>query len=327
MNALVKLVSLGLVSSVACAQMGQLEAGKKAIHARTGCFLVDYSFVETETLKPGYVRDNRVYDVNKDKSVKEWIIATEISPTRVKLQHVLQGVTLKGEHMPGGIIRHTGEDWSFNASSRFEYQGPNAKGEDTWKTIQLEPNQWLRRVTSLDDGLRYQCSAAWTTDTEYASWKCDDMAPIPGREYRDMKRKDYQDLERSSKLVVYDTNWLEREANTKIVDADGVKTPLVKELGKTWYVRLPDAECKDAQEFASPRRVAFWDITREAWDEELAGVNAWSDAKTAKGKDSRYGRIADMEETWIRKDLSQPAVRAEAKDAVKKVIEETQAGK
>ena len=32
--------------------------------------------------------------------------------------------------------------------------------------------------------------------------------------------------------------------NTKVIDANGVKTPLVKELGKTWYVRLPDAECK-----------------------------------------------------------------------------------
>ena len=36
--------------------------------------------------------------MNGNKSVKEWIITSE-------LQHVLQGVDLKGEHMPGGIIR------------------------------------------------------------------------------------------------------------------------------------------------------------------------------------------------------------------------------
>ena len=41
--------------------------------------------------------------------------------------------------------------------------------------------------------------------------------------------------------------------------------------------------------------------------------------------DSRYGMIADIEETWIRKDLSQPENRAAAKAAVKKIIEETQA--
>lgn len=316
-------------ATIAGAQVSQLDAGKKAIHARTGCYLVDYSFVETDALKPGYTRDNRVYDVNKNKSVKEWIIAADISPSRIKLQHILQGVDLKGEHMPGGILRHTGEDWEFNVSGEFDYQGPNEKGEDTWKAKSLSatPNLWLRRVTNLDDGLRYQCAAAWSTDTEYATWSCDGMAPIPGREYRDMKRKDYQDLDRSSKLVVYDSNWLEREANTKIIDSNGVKTPLVKELGKTWYVRLPDNECKDAQEFVTPRRLIFWDITREAWDEELKGAATWSDARTPQGQDPRFGQISDIEETWIRKDLTQPENRAAAKAAVKDVIQRTQEGK
>ena len=314
-----------LFSTVAIAQTApanQFEQGRKAILARTGCYLVDYSFVETEAQKPGYTRDNRVYDVNRDKSIKEWIIATEISPTRIKLQHILQGVSLKGEHMPGGIIRHTGEDWQFNAPRLFDY-----KGQDTWaaKNLTDTPNLWLRDVTSLDDGLRYQCASTWTTNTEYPSWSCNGLAPIPGRETRDMGRRDYQDLDRSTKLVVYDNNWLEREANTKVVDEDGVKTPLVKEVGKTWYVRLPDAECKDAQEFASPRRVLFWDVTREAWDEELKNVATWTDAKTPRGQDSRFMQIANMEETWIRKNLSDPAVRAEARAAVKQVIEATQA--
>lgn len=319
-----KCAAFVLAATTALAQDAQLERGKKAIEDRTGCFLVDYSFVETEALKPGYTKDNRVYDVNLNKSIKEWIVATEISPTRIKLQHVLQGVDLKGEHMPGGIIRHTGEDWEFNAKSLFDYQG-----KDTWvaKDLSATPNLWLRRVTSLDDGLRYQCAAAWSTDTEYASWSCDDMAPIPGREYRDMKRKDYQDLERGSKLVVYDRSWLEREKNTKMIDEAGTKTPLVKELGKTWYVRLPDNECKDARDFASKDRMIFWDITREAWDEELKGARTWTDALTPKGKDSRYGMISDLEETWIKKDLTKPENRAAAKAAVKKVIEETQARK
>ena len=73
-----------------------LSRGAKPFTARTGCYLVDYSFVETEALKPGYVKDNRVYDVNLDKSIKEWIVATDISPTRIKLQHVLQGVGPEG---------------------------------------------------------------------------------------------------------------------------------------------------------------------------------------------------------------------------------------
>ena len=97
------LTAAALLPVLACAQTSPLERGKAAIRARTGCYLVDYSFVETEALKPGYQKDPRVYDVNTNKSVKEWIVATDISPTRIKLQHVLQGVDLNGEHMPGGI--------------------------------------------------------------------------------------------------------------------------------------------------------------------------------------------------------------------------------
>ena len=318
-----KTIAFLLVTALGFGQNLQLEQGKKAIRGRTGCYLVDYSFVEAEALKLGYTKDNRVYDVNLNKSVKEWIIATEISPTRIKLQHVLQGVDLKGQPMPGGIIHHTGEDWEFNAPLLFDYQGQN-----TWtaKDLTGTPNLWVRRVTSLDDGLRYQCAAAWSTDTEYASWKCDGLAPIPGREFRDMKRKDYQDLDRSSKLVVYDSNWLEREQNTKIIDEAGVKTALAKELGKTWYVRLPDSECKDAQDFAKSRML-FWDFTREAWDEELKEARTWVDAKTPKGQPSRYEQISDLEETWILKDLKQQENREAAKAAVKKIIEDTQTRK
>ncbi len=104
-------------------------------------------------------------------------------------------------------------------------------------------------------------------------------------------------------LVVYDNNWMERERNTKMMDEAGVKTPLVKELGKTWYVRLPDSKCKEARDFPKPRLI-FWDITREAWDEELKRAKTWTDAKTPNGQPSRYEQIADMEETWIQKDLS-----------------------
>src|SRR5262245_53190405 len=36
----------------------QLERGLRAIQGMAGCYLVDYSYVETESLKPGYVRDS-----------------------------------------------------------------------------------------------------------------------------------------------------------------------------------------------------------------------------------------------------------------------------
>ncbi len=312
------IVAISLVASAAAQTSdSQLERGRKAIEGRTGCFLVDYSFVETDTLKPGYVRDNRVYDVNKEKSIKEWIFAEDISPTRIRLQHVLMGVNLDGKLMEGSLLKHTGEDWEFNTPFLYDYAG-----QSTWTVTSLKdkPDLWTRRITNLDDGLRYQCAAAWKLTTAYPDWSCSDAAPIPGRETRDMQRKDYNQLDRTSRIIVYDSSWLEREANTKVDDKDGVKTRLVKEVGKTWYVRLPDAECSAAQEFVKPR-LAFWTIVRETWDQVLKGDSTFVEVRPEKGKPSRYEQILDLEQEYMKKDLADPKISREAHDAVRKVIE------
>ena len=83
------LCALFLFSPTAQADDSQLARGKAAIKSMAGCYLVDYSYTETEGLKSGYQRDKRVYDVNKNKSVKEWIYAEEIGENRIRLQHVL----------------------------------------------------------------------------------------------------------------------------------------------------------------------------------------------------------------------------------------------
>src|SRR4030095_11724669 len=84
------ILALALLGVAALADAQDPRArGVAAIRSLTGCFLVDYSFVEVEALRPGYVRDPRVYDVNRDKSVKEWISAEEIGPGRIRLPRIL----------------------------------------------------------------------------------------------------------------------------------------------------------------------------------------------------------------------------------------------
>src|SRR5574342_903925 len=93
---LVALLLLGGALPVAGADDAQLARGLQAIQRMTGCFLVDYSYVEVQALKPGYVRDPRVYDVNRDKSAKEWLTAEMLSPRRVRLQRILFLTDLRG---------------------------------------------------------------------------------------------------------------------------------------------------------------------------------------------------------------------------------------
>jgi hypothetical protein len=322
----VALASLALSSLLLVAVAGaraddrELERGRRALASMAGCYLVDYSYVETESLKPGYVRDARVYDVNRDKAVKEWITAQDLSPRRVRLQRVLFAADQAGAVKAGSEIRHQSEDWEYGAPFLYDFVAPL-----TWqvKSLASAPNAWTRRVTNLDDGLRYQCAARWSTDTAYPEWACSNAAPVPGRETRDMSRSDYQTLDRTTRIIAYGTSWLERQDNVKVVHADGGRAPLVRETGKNWYVRLPDAECAAARAFAAPRQ-AFWDLSREVWDSVLTGREPFVEI-VPPGQPPRFVKMFEVEEAFVGRDLSDPTVRAAARERILAVIREYRA--
>jgi hypothetical protein len=292
------------------------DRGLEALRSLAGCFLVDYSYVETEGLAPGYARDGRVYDVNRDKSAKEWITVDAVSPRRVRLQRILFLVGLDGAVRPNTAIKHQTEDWELDAPFLYDFVTPYV-----WQVKDLRgtPGLWTRRVTNLDEGPRYQCAARWSGDTAYPEWTCANYAPVPGRETRDMRRSDYNALQRTTRIVAYGGSWLERQDNVKTVDGPEGRRPLVRELGKTWYVKLPDAECAAAQAFARPRQ-AFWALQREVWDEVLDGRGAFAE-KTPAGQPPRFVRMYEIEEDAITRDLSDPATRSGVRRRILDTIE------
>ena len=318
---LYRLLVLGVwLVAVPAAADPSLDRGLQAVRSMTGCFLVDYSFVEVEALKPGHVRDPRVYDVNSDKSVKEWITAETLSPRHVRLQRILFAADLSGAVRPESLLRHQSEDWEHGAKFLYDFTAPL-----TWQVRDLRgtPDLWTRRITNLDDGLRYQCAAPWKTGGGYPEWSCANYAPVPGRETRDMGRKDYNTLDRRTRIVAYGPSWLERQDNVKTIDADGVRTPLVRELGKTWYVRLPGAECAPGAAFARDKQ-AFWALLRETWDSVLTGEAPFVE-KQPSGQPPRFAKMYEVEEEFFGRDLSDPAIRAAARERILRVIEEYRA--
>jgi uncharacterized protein DUF6607 len=293
-----------------------LARGLQAVHSMAGCYLVDYSYTEVESLKPGYTRDARVYDVNRDKSAKEWITAEALSPRRVRLQRILFLTDLRGAIREGSLIKHQSEDWEYDAPFLYDFVAPRS-----WQVRDLKatPGLWTRRVTNLDDGPRYQCAARWAMDTAYPEWTCSSYAPIPGRETRDMKRSDYDTLDRTTRIIVYGQSWLERQDNVKTIHRDSTRASLAREVGKNWSVRLPDGECEAARAFAGPRQ-AFWSLVREVWDGVLAGTAPFVET-APPGQPPRFVKMYEVEDDHVGRDLSDPSVRRAARDRILKVID------
>ena len=310
------LAALGATCLASDAAGDALERGLAAVRGMAGCYLVDYSYTEVESLKAGYTRDARVYDVNRDKSAKEWIVAETLGLHRIRLQRILFLTDLRGALRDGSLIKHQSEDWEYDAPFLYEFVAPRS-----WQVRDLKstPGLWTRRVTNLDDGPRYQCAARWSSDTAYPEWTCSSYAPIPGRETRDMRRADYDTLDRTTRIVAYGQSWLERQDNVKTIHRDGVRVPLAREVGKNWSVRLPDSECAAARDFAAPRQ-AFWDLVREVWDGVLAGTAPFVET-APPGQPPRFVRMSEIEDDYVGRDLSDPSVRRAARERIVKLIE------
>jgi hypothetical protein len=135
------LLLIGATGLAADAAGDALGRGLAAIHSMTGCYLVDYSYVEVESLKPGYTRDARVYDVNRDKSAKEWISVDVVSPRRVRLQRVLFLVDLAGAVRAGTAIRHQTEDWEYDAPFLYELVAPGSDAGPV-DAARDQPRRW-----------------------------------------------------------------------------------------------------------------------------------------------------------------------------------------
>ncbi len=291
-----------------------VEQERQAILGMAGCFVVDYSFVEVEELREGYVRDPRVYDANVGQTVQELIFPIEKSPTEIRLQHVLFVRSPEGELRT--ILKHVAQDWEYEPGQFFSFERPG-----TWQRRMVEDatGQWNRKVVGLDDGPRHQCVANWNLDTHFPSWSCENFAPIPGRESRDMQRSDYNTLQRRTRLIPYEQSWLERQNNDKVVLNESGRDPFVREVGKSWYVRQPDEACQQASLWAKERQ-PFWEVLMDEWETVYSSRDRIVEIQP-EGSLPRLAQIAVIEREYLEAADSDPQALETARAAVVRVLE------
>jgi len=148
-------VFLGVLSA-----QSKLDQDRKAIKEMCGCFEVTFNFAETFN----YSQDS-LYKPSENKVSKglEWAQLVADADDKVVIQHILQ----VGNPMKPTIVKHWRQDWLFENTDLYLYNGDNSWSYDKKNTSEVT-GQWTQKVFQVDDSPRYEGSATWVHDQDNA---------------------------------------------------------------------------------------------------------------------------------------------------------------
>lgn len=263
-----------------------VEKDRRAILAMQGDHRVDFHFMETVPLAPGYQRRD-----TKTTGGFETVRVLESTPDRIVLQHLL--VTPSGQ-----VIKHWRQDWTFEAEARFEFVA-----DQTWAVVPLDgaltAGAWTQCVYEVSDAPRYCGTGRWNHRYGVSTWTSDrTWRPLPRREYT--QRADYNVINAENRHTVTANGWTHEQDNTKVRRTDdGNSTTLVREFGFNDYRRIEGFDFGPADAYWA-RTEDYWRAVRAAWTERLAPGNELELLTKIDGMQliSRTFAQAEQHSTW-----------------------------
>ncbi|MBS7788165.1 hypothetical protein KIH23_12730 [Flavobacterium sp. CYK-55] len=250
--------SLLMILLLSLTVQAQNTQDQKAIKSMCGCYEIKFNFTETFS----YPQDTTHYKPSavKHETALEWAELIEDEPYRKSIQHLL----IVGKGM---IVKHWREDWLFENTAFYEYNGFN-----DWKfktrTKQNVKGQWTQKVYEVDDKPRYEGTATWVHTDGRTFWQNTTNAPLPRREYT--QRSDYNITKRFNGLEMVQKGWIHNQDNDKIIrDKKGNDVLLAQEKGYNTYTKVDDLKCEAAQKWWKENQ-DFWKKVRTKWNAEFA---------------------------------------------------------
>ncbi|GHC45303.1 DUF6607 family protein [Ulvibacter litoralis] len=241
-----------LLSGISVFAQSKKDLDRQSIKDMCGCYKVTFKYTETFAPEIDYEKklDYTAYAL-------EWAEAIEDSKDHISLQHLL----IVNDSM---VIKHWRQDWDYENKDVFYYDKDNS-----WVFTSLPEDevkgQWTQKVYQVDDSPRYSGSATWIHADGKHYWENTASSPLPRREYS--KRSDYNVMERGNRQEITSYGWMHEQDNNKVVRADGEEDVLLaQEKGYNTYTKLPDEDCKVAQDWWKENK-KLWKKVRKVWAE------------------------------------------------------------
>lgn len=257
-----------------------------------GCYDVTFKYTET-------FRTDSNYQFHDDKiaHARELVLPIENKDGKISLQHML----IVNDNY---IIKHWREDWTYEQPTILNYQGNKTWTKETLKPEQVK-GKWAQTVWQVDDIPRYGGYSSWINNDNKTYWENTAYAPLPRREYT--KRKDYNIMLRTNRIIVTDKGWVHEQDNQKIIRNGNHDSLLVKEKGINSYVKIDDNLCAKAK-LHWAENVDFWKAVRAQWDKYISNTDKLALHTTVEEK-RLFEYFYELEyswkeEKWNKKELS-----------------------
>jgi len=242
------LVLIGMIAFSANAQ-DKLEQDRKAIKSLAGFYEVNFNYADVSSADPNYK-----FSKPHDAHANEWAEVIVDEPKRIVIQHMLAINDTT-------VIKHWRQDWTYEDTNIMLYTQDNA-----WKKTTLSPadvqGQWTQKVYQVDDSPRYQGYGFWTHIGGHSAWQSVTDSPLPRRETT--VRKDYNVLNRGSRITITKNGWMFEQDNKKIVRTPAGDKVLAIEKGYEEFTKIDPKVFEYAQKWWSDQK-SYWADVRDVW--------------------------------------------------------------
>jgi hypothetical protein len=255
MNRLTLLSLLILTFSLSVNAQNKKKKDTEAIKNMCGCFEITFNFAETFN----YSKDS-LYKPSKIKIAQglEWAQLVEDKKNKISIQHLLQVGTPSNSY----IIKHWRQDWLYENSNFYMFNGDNTWNFETKQKSQIK-KQWTQKVYQVDDSPRYEGSGTWVHVDGKSYWENTTDAPLPRREYT--KRSDYNITERGNRHEITSQGWIHDQNNSKVIREVGkADVLLAKEKGYNTYIKVANSKCQASIDWWKSHQ-SKWQLVRNKW--------------------------------------------------------------
>ncbi|MCZ4225289.1 DUF6607 family protein [Pedobacter rhodius] len=246
----------------------KLEQDRKAIKSLADFYKVNFNYAEITSPNPDY-QFSKPYRSHGN----EWAEIVVDEPRRIVIQHMLA-------IDDSTVIKHWRQDWTYEDTNIILYTQDNAwkKGNLTAADVK---GKWTQKVYQVDDSPRYQGYGTWSHVGGHDAWSSETDSPLPRRE--STVRKDYNVLNRGSRITITPNGWMLEQDNKKILRTPAGDKLIAVEKGYEEFTKTDSTKFTYAQKWWTIQNT-YWADVRDVWAEVMNAGDTFKIKTTAKGK-------------------------------------------